>query len=173
MNQTKSFTCLIYSLLLASSLYAQQEKNIEYKFAETDSSYSFYGTIKIKANPKCLLEICFKYKHIKALATEAKDVILVKEGKNWNRLSYTYQKFIYFENTSVWQRILNEENLRVEFYMLSSKNNQKVMPKMISSSGYYQLKPMGEYTLVEYHQECMLTKEIITKLQDRLTAIEL
>ncbi|MEN8119471.1 MAG: hypothetical protein ABFS35_03955 [Bacteroidota bacterium] len=144
--------------------YAQESKGIQYKFTETDSTYSFLGSFKTRAEPGCLLEMCFNYEHIRALGVFAKEVLLVDEGSGWNQIAYHYQKFIIFENKSVWHRKLNEEKQRVDFTMVSSKNSHSVMPCMVSSSGFYQVRQQGTCQIVEYYQECQLTTAVITSL---------
>lgn len=158
------FTIVLVIVIIPLKIYAEEPDDIQYKFTQTDSSYTFYGSFKINANPKCLLEISFNYKHIRALALDAKEVQLIDQGNNWNQISYIYQKFTFFKNKTVWHRILNEENQRVDFTLVSSENNQTIMPRMISSSGFYQIKQQGEYFIVEYYQQCQITEVLITKL---------
>ncbi|MFC2087561.1 hypothetical protein ACFLSA_05335 [Bacteroidota bacterium] len=141
-----------------------EKENITYQFTSTDSGYSFYGSFNISSKPECLLEICFEYEHIRALAPDAQEVILLDQGKNWNKISYTYLKFLYFENKSVWYRILDEENQKVNFSLVSSENNRSIMPQLISSDGYYQLKQQGKSFLLEYFQQFQITEARITKL---------
>lgn len=161
--RTLIITVLVILLIPPTSL-AQIPSPIHYKFTQTDSNYTFYGSFKIKADPECLLDILFNYKHIKALAVDAKEVVLIDQGKNWNQISFTYQKYIFFKNKSIWHRVLHEEDKRVEFTLLSSYNNRKVMPQILSSSGFYQIHKEGEFYLVEYYQECQLTEHGVTKL---------
>ena len=156
-------TILLLSMLIPNNLFAQESDNVKYKFIQTDSSYTFYGSFRIKVPQKCLLEISFNYNHIKALALDAKEVRLIDQGSDWNQISYTYRKFIFFKNTTVWHRILDKEDQKVEFTLLSSKNNLKIMPRMIASSGYYQITQDEEYSIMEYYQQCQLTEESITK----------
>ncbi|MBC8321880.1 MAG: hypothetical protein H8E34_14310 [Bacteroidetes bacterium] len=158
------FTILLVIISNSGILFAQVHDNIICKFTQTDSSYTFKGSFNIKANPECLLEITFKYAHVRALAPDAKEVLLIGEGSNWNQISYIYQEFIFFRNKTIWHRTLDKENKRVDFTLMSSENNTAVMPQMISSSGYYQIKQQEEYLIVEYYQQCILTEESITKL---------
>jgi len=158
------FTIVLVIVLIPTKLFAQEPNDIKYKFTQTDSSYTFYGSYKINVNPKCLLEISFNYEHIRALASDAEEVQLIDLGSNWNQISYIYQKFTFFKNKSVWHRILNEENQRVDFALVSSENNHSIMPRMTSSKGFYQIKQQGEYSIVEYYQQCQLREGLITKL---------
>ncbi len=157
-------TIALIIVLIPARLFAQESNDIKYKFTLADSSYTFYGSFRIKVPPKCLLEISFNYNHIKALALDAKKVRLIDQGSNWNQISYTYRKFIFFKNTTVWHRIFSEEDQRVDFTLLSSDNNRRIMPRMVASSGYYQITREGEYSIMEYYQQCQLTEESITKL---------
>jgi len=163
-KNTILITLILVHLLMALTTFAKEPVDIKYTFTQTDSTYSFSGSFKIKANPNCLLDICFQHEHISALAPDAKEVLLINEKNNWNQISYTYQKFIYFENKSVWNRKLDKENKRVGFTLISSKNNHAIMPKMVSSSGYYQISMEDEEIIVKYFQQCQLTKSSLTNL---------
>ena len=118
--RTLIITVLVILLIPPTSL-AQIPSPIHYKFTQTDSNYTFYGSFKIKADPECLLDILFNYKHIKALAVDAKEVVLIDQGKNWNQISFTYQKYIFFKNKSIWHRVLHEEDKRVVKAKLTDK----------------------------------------------------
>jgi hypothetical protein len=157
------FTFISVIIPVPLTIFAQEANAIHYEFAQTDSSYSFYGTFKIRACPNCLFDICFDYRHISKLAPDAKEVRLMDQGTNWNRISYTYQKYIFFKNTSLWHRKISPEKQRVDFSLISSTNNLAIMPRLISSSGFYQVNEQGENFIVEYYHECQLTKSSITK----------
>ncbi len=157
-------TIVLIIVLIPDQLFAQEPNDIKYKFTQTDSSYTFYGSFRAKVPTKCLLDISFNYNHIKALALDAKEVSLIDQGSNWNQISYTYRKFIFFINTTVWHRVFSEEDQRVDFTLLSSENNRKIMPRLVASSGYYQVTREEEYSNMEYYQQCQLTEKSITKL---------
>lgn len=144
--------------------HTEERNDVQYKFTQTDSSYTFYGRFIIHADTECLLQIFFNYEHIRALAPDAKEVLLTDEGDDWNKIHYTYQKFNYFENKSLWHRKLDKENQRVVFTLISSENNKTIMPEMISSSGFYQAKQRGNDIIVEYYQQCKITKSSITNM---------
>ena len=167
MNRKNNKILLLFTRLIIMvplTVFADGENDIQYKFTQTDSTLSFYGSFKTNKSPDCLLEIFFNYKHIKALAPDAKEVQLINQGSNWNRIRYIYQKFIFFENISVWHRKLDLEKQRLDFILVSSLNNTVTIPKMISSSGFYQVKKQGEDIIVEYYQHCQLTKSLVTNL---------
>ncbi len=158
------FIIVLVIVIIPLKMYAEEPDNIQCRFTQTDSSYTFSGSFKINTTLKCLLEISFYYKHIRALALDAKEVQLIDQGSDWNQISYTYQKFTFFKNKTVWHRILHAENQRVDFTLVSSENNRTIMPRMISSSGFYQFEQQGEYFIVKYYQQCQITEESITNL---------
>ena len=142
---------------------AKEENDVQYYFTQSDSSYSFYGSFKIMADPGCLLEISFNFEHIRALAMDAKEVLLIDSGNDWNQVSYTYRKYIFFENTTTWHRKLDREKQRVDFNLVSSENNLAIIPRLCSSSGFYQVKEEGEEVSVEYYQQCQLERSSLDR----------
>lgn len=155
---------IIFIHYVSNTSYSQELSDISYEFSKTDSSYSFKGSFKTKRNPLCILNLCFDIKHVSALAPDAKDVVLITEESNRNQISYTYRKFIYFENKTLWNRILNKDSLRLDFYLISSDNNSALMPKIISSTGYYLISPAENCIKVEYYQHCILTESSLTSI---------
>ena len=167
MNRKKNKILLLFTRLFVMvplTVFADGGNDIQYKFTQTDSTLSFYGNFKTIKSPDCLLEVFLNYNHIKALAPDAKEVQLINQGINWNKIRNIYQKFIFFENISVWNRKLSMEKQRLDFILVSSLNNTATIPKMISSSGFYQVKMQGEDIIVEYYQYCQLTESIVTNL---------
>ena len=137
---------------------ANQEDEIHYHFTQTDSGYSFYGSFKLFADPKCILAICFNPDDLIKLAPDAKEVTLTGQGSDWNQLRYTYRKYLFFENSSVWNRQLDEDRFRVDFSLVWSENNLSIMPEIVSSSGFYQISLENDLVLVEYYQSCIITE---------------
>ena len=155
---------LITAVIYSGQAVAQESDSIYYSFRQTDTTYSFYGRFTVVAEAACVMHICFNYGHIKALAIDAKNVDLMEEGENWNKIKYTYQQFPFYKNESLWSRTIDRKNTRVDFTLISSKNNHSLMPSMISSSGYYKLTKLKEALSVEYYQQCRLTKSYLTSI---------
>jgi len=155
---------LIPAIICSVQVFARENDGIYFSFSQTDTSYTFYGSFNIIAEAACLIDICFNYDPIKAMAVDASSVELIKEGENRNKIKYTYRKFPFLKNESVWYRALNRENSRVDFLLVSSENNNSIMPRMISSSGYYKVSQLNGILSVEYFQQCRLTKSILTDL---------
>ncbi len=162
MNQVRILILILF-VFVGAQTSANERDSIQYKFTESGSGYSFHGSFRIKANARCLIDVVFQHQHIRALAIEANEVILIDKGESWNKIAYTYQRFHFFENKSVWLRNLDEDSLRVDFTLVSSENNRAIMPDMTSSSGYYKITPHSKYCIVEYFQKCLLSAEVLSK----------
>jgi hypothetical protein len=148
---------IIFSLLTLVILsYGSQEDGIDYDFIQKDSCYSFQGSFFVKANPDSLISIIYDFNNMLEYTPGAQTIELIQQGDNWYDVSYTYQKFLIFENKSIWQRTLDRNLNKVVFKMISSKNNLKMMPEMVSSEGYYQITKEKELCRVEFFQECIL-----------------
>jgi len=144
---------IITLLSLPIILYGSQKKELDYEFIQEDTYYSFRGSFIVKAELDCLISVTYDFEHISKYALGAKSIELVRQGENWNEVTYIYRKFIIFENKSTWRRTLKRDEQKVVFEMISSKNNINIMPKMLSSTGYYQIKQEKECYRVEYFQE--------------------
>lgn len=154
----------ITAILCSLSVFARESDSITYSFARTDTTWTFYGQFRVVAETSCLMDICFNYEDIKALAVDASKVELIGQNKNWNKIKYTYQQFPFYKNESVWYRTIDRENSRVDFTLISSRNSHSLMPRILSSSGYYKVSQHNGMILVEYFQQCRLTKSFLTTL---------
>lgn len=146
----------IIFISLTTLIKGAQRANFDYEFTQNDSSYSFLGAFWVKADPECLMQVIFDFKHIARYATGAQSIELVQQGENWNEVTYTYRKFIIFENKSTWRRTLKRDEHKVVFEMLSNQNNLTLMPKVFASTGYYQIQPENTGYQIKYFQTCRL-----------------
>lgn len=149
---------VIIALLLCAPifLYGIEKKEVEYEFNKDDSSYSFRGSFVVNADLDCLIDVVYKFEHISKYTSGAKSIELMRLGENWYEVTYTYRKLIFFENKSLWRRTLKRDEGKVVFEMQSNKNNIAIMPEIVSSTGYYHVKPERDGFRVEYFQECTL-----------------
>ncbi len=156
---------LMTTIVLCSiQVCSQRNDSIFYSFTHTNTTYTFHGRFRVDAEKNCLLEICFDYEHIKALALDASKVELIEQSKNWNKIKYTYQQYPFYKNESLWYRTIDHKNSIINFKLVSSKNNHSIMPRMISSSGYYKVSQIREATWVEYFQQCCFTRSNLSSL---------
>jgi len=141
---------LVALLCLPVILPGIQNSEFDYEFIQDGNCYSFRGSFIVQAKCDCLIDVVYNFEHISKYATDAESVEFVRQGENWNEVNYTYRKYLIFENKSTWRRTLKRDEQKVVFEMLSSQNNLTIMPKLLSSTGYYQIKPEKEGYRVEY-----------------------
>ena len=143
-------------LSLSILLPGNQNNKFDYEFIQDGNTYSFCGSFIVQAECDCLIDVIYNFKHISKYATDAESIELVREGENWNEVTYTYRKYLIFENKSTWRRTLKRDEQKVIFEMISSKNNINIMPQVLSSTGYYQITTEKVGYRVEYFQTCQL-----------------
>jgi hypothetical protein len=152
-----SYKIIIAAVLsLPVMLYGSNKKEFDYEFIQKDTYYSFRGRFIVKAEPDCLINLIYNFKNISKYSSGAKSIELVRQGENWYDVTYPYRKLLIFENQSTWRRTLKRDEGKVVFEMISSKNNLSIIPDVIYSAGYYQIKNEKDSYRVEYFQECQL-----------------
>ena len=152
---------IVTFLILPILLYGSKKKEFDYEFIQKDTYYSFRGSFIVKAEPDCLINLIYNFKNISEYSSGAKSIELVRQGENWYEVTFIYRKLLIFENQSTWRRTLIRDEGKVVFEMISSKNSLSIMPDVISSAGYYQIKNEKDSCLVEYFQECKLKPELL------------
>lgn len=136
-------------------------QELKYDFHQEDSSYSFHGSFIVKADLDCLISLVFEFEHISKYASGAKAVELIRQEDSWAEVSYTYRRFLFFENKSIWRRTLYREKNELIFEMISSENNLRIMPDMLSSIGYYRISEQEGGYQIEFFQECSLSTDCL------------
>jgi len=156
MNKKKKFIHVILFVLLSLSVVFSddQNDNLKIEFIQNGNHYWFRGCFIVRATSECLMDVMYNFKHLSEYAIGASSIEWVRNGDNCYEVTYTYRIFVIFENKSTWRRTLSNEEQKVIFEMISSENNISLMPQLLSSSGYYQIKREQVGYQVEYFQEC-------------------
>jgi len=157
---------IIIVILLCFSiiLYGSKKKELDYEFIQEDTYYSFRGSFFVKAEPDSLINLIYDFKNISKYASGAKSIELVRQGENWYEVTFTYRRLLIFENRSTWRRTLKRDEHKIVFEMISNRNNLNIIPEMLSSTGYYQIRPEKEGCRVEYFQECKLKPGLLKNI---------
>ena len=134
------------------------DNGMTHEFLRDDNSYSFRGSFHVCADPECLIQVIYKFEHISKYTSGARSIEIIREGDNWYEVRYVYRRYIIFENTSSWRRILKQDEQKVVFEMISNESNLDILPEILSSNGYYQITPGEKSCRIEYYQECTLKK---------------
>jgi len=147
---------LLVWMSLPVLLYGSSIEEVKFNFYQNDSAYSFRGSFIVEAELDCLISLVFDFEHISKYASGATSVEQLRQEGSWTVVSYTYRRFLFFENESIWRRTLYRDKQELVFEMISSENNLKIMPEMLFSRGYYRISPAEKGYRMEYFQECSL-----------------
>lgn len=162
LSSKASFLILLVSLTTA---YGQKPHDLDYYFEQTDTSFCFVGCFPCaQLRTDCLLDIAFKYEHIKHFSNNATQVRLLHESKTTNGIEYTYEGLLVFKNISVWHRTLDTMSQMVRFQLISSINNNQLLPKIKNSYGHYKICKKDSITTMEYMQFCSFPKQTLSPL---------
>ncbi|MBN1550971.1 hypothetical protein JW979_05865 [bacterium] len=143
-------------LSLPILLSGSQDKEVAYKFIQTDNYYSFRGSFHVTAESDCLVNLIYDIKNLQEYTPDVQSIELIRQGDHWYDVCFVYRKFLIFENTSTWRRTLKPDENKIVFEMISSENSLKIIPKVRSSTGYYQITEEKKGCRLEYFQECLL-----------------
>ena len=131
-------------------------QELNYEFVHEKNYYSFTGILLVGAEPDCLIDLIYNFDHISKYSSGATSIQLIQQDENWFDVAFIYKKLMFIENESTWRRTLSHDKRKVAFEMLSNKSNIRWIPKLISSTGHYQITSTKNGSLVEYFQECEL-----------------
>ena len=129
--------------------------SVYYEFNHDDSCYSFRGSFVTRADFDCLISILYDFRHLKDIISSANSIILIQQGENWYDVCYTFKK-LFFTNKSVYRKTLKLEEQKIVFKMISNWQNTDLLPKVLSSSGYYWIRGESTGNRIEYFQECKM-----------------
>ncbi len=137
-------------------VFGGQEKEFDYEFKQEDTYYSFRGSFLVHAESDSVIDVIYDFNNLSEYTLGAQSIELIQQGDTWYDVCYTYRKLFVIRNKSIWRRTLKQDEQKIVFEMLSSKNNLKIVPELISSTGYYYIIKEKDRCRVEYFQECML-----------------
>jgi hypothetical protein len=158
----KGLSRVIIAALLSSPLIltCSQKKELDYEFIREENYYSFQGRIVVKTDLECLISILYDFKHLANIESSAESIVLLREGEDWYEACHTFKK-LFFKHESIWRKTLKLDEQKIVFEMISHKYNSGLMPKILSSTGYYQIKLEDEGYKVEYFQEYTLKSDLL------------
>jgi len=151
-------TRLLVAFLLVAGVASagQKGQDVRYEFVQNGSGYSFRGHFVVDAARECVIDVLFDFDHMSKFTPDAKSIEMVQQGHDWYDVTYTYRRFLIFQNQSTWRRTLAKNEGEIAFELLSSRNSRGIMPDITSSTGYYRVRDEGDRQAVEYFQECAL-----------------
>jgi hypothetical protein len=137
---------------LPTQSQAQDLNNVHYDLIQSGNHYTIRGTFFVRSNPNCLLHIFYDFEHLSHIVTEADSLILLREGEDWYDVAYIYH-CLFLKGRVVYRKTLIQEKMKVSFEMIDSDQRRSLLPKVVSSGGYYEIKPEKDGYRVIYWQE--------------------
>lgn len=66
-------------------------KELNYDFSHDHTSYTFRARFFTKFTQAPLLGVLYDFEHLVKFVTKADRIVLIREGKNWYDVFYTYR----------------------------------------------------------------------------------
>lgn len=155
----KRLTILL--LLLSALLFAKEKRpTVLPSMSVRGSSYSLEFSFSSTLPQKELMDILFRYEHVKQYGSKTNlDISLVSDDDISNRMKYHYDYKIA-ELDLIMNRTANYTSGLVTFNMSNYKRSNKLIPNVLRSGGVYQISSVGNRTVVTYKQNSTLSKNI-------------
>ena len=102
----KAITVALLSLSII--LFGSQKNDLDYEFIQDGNCYSFLGSFIVQAERDCLIHVIYDFEHISKYTAGAKSIELDRQGEDWYEVTYTYRKFLIFENSLILILIIFE-----------------------------------------------------------------
>jgi hypothetical protein len=168
-------TLTLLFLLLAWPVIVLAESDelngVYYHFSQDDASYTFRGSFFVELTPACLIHVLYDFEHLVKFVTNADSIVLLRQGENWYEVRYTYRGLL-FGNKSTYRKTLKQEEQKITFEMIASEQHGPLVPKVLYSTGYYEIKPEKEGCLVEYFQEARVESKMLNEIYFHLVRKE-
>ena len=167
-------TTLIFALLcLPTNVLSNKNgtNNLFWEFSQLDNHYTFRGSFYTEAELGDLLHILFDFEHLTNFVTSPHSIILLRREKNWYEVCYTYRKLL-LENKFTYRKTLIEGEHKITFELITSEQPDPIFPKVLSSKGYYEIKPEGKGWKVNYFEEVRLGSKLPSEISSQVVKRE-
>ncbi len=152
----KLFTLLLCILLFWASPSHEEGQDLDgisYQLSRDGNLYTFHGSFWTFSDRSCLLDILYEFDHLRKFVTCPNAFSLLQKGNNWYDFCCTY-RVLLSENKLIYRKTLKKEKLKVTFEMIAGNQDIKLIPQVLSSSGYYEIIPEKDgYQVVYLHQD--------------------
>jgi hypothetical protein len=159
----KCFTFAVIGFLFLSfsqgHTETQDSNGVSYEFTQIGNLYRFCGTFSTSTDPDCLLHIFYDSDHLLNSITQADSVILLHQERNRYEVCYVYRKLL-FESRFTYRKTFIQQEQRITFEMVSNQQGFFSFPKVLSSRGYYEIRPQVEGYTIVYFEEARIGSEL-------------
>jgi len=130
-----------------------RSSDLSFTLDRVDDLYLFRASVFIKSEPVCVLETIYQFYHLQQLLKEDADVVrLLRQEKDHYDVRLVHKGKLYVIDT-VYRRSLQKDQRRVAFELLETKQEGRMIPKILSSKGYYALQTVKGGVKVNYFEE--------------------
>jgi hypothetical protein len=152
---------IFFLLILTAHLGMTWEKpwkdsEVSYSLKREDGHYVLKATLRVNSDPGCLIQVVFSSYHMqKLMAKDADRVEILHETPGYYELRSVHHNKLCRLDT-VYSRRLSETDGRIAFELIRCTQESKVAPKLVSSKGYYEIKPDPEGAILSYYEKTRL-----------------
>jgi len=126
--------------------------DIHHKFIQVGNHYIFYGTTSFAtSDPHCLIHILYDFQHLRKINILPDSIVLLRKGEYWYEVAYHYRN-LFFESRATYRRTLKQAERKVTFEMMQCEQQGLHLPKIVSSTGYYEIRAEKEGFSVVYFE---------------------
>ncbi|MBU9888842.1 MAG: hypothetical protein KTQ49_03100 [Candidatus Omnitrophica bacterium] len=126
---------------------------VSFSMDRDGNRYFFRASILVRAEPACLLETIYRFHHLRQLLKkDAAHATLLSEDTDHYDVRYIRQNKLYTLETT-YRRSLQKDRNRVLFELIDSYQKGRVIPKLLSAKGYYELEAVAGGVRVHYFEE--------------------
>ena len=130
-----------------------RSSDLSFTLDRSGDLYLFRASVFIKSEPTCVLETIYLFYHLQQLLKEDADVVkLLRQEKDHYDVRLVHKGKLYVIDT-VYRRSLQKDKKRVAFELLETKQEGRMIPKILSSKGYYELETVKGGVKVNYFEE--------------------
>lgn len=170
---------IISFLVVAVHADCEQSKinNINYDFNKNNGVYTLNAKIFIKSDIASVTRLLYEFSSVKRFFQSALSTEIISQSKNYYDMRL-YYKYWIFEAEVVYRRILNINENKIYFKMISFKANSKLLPEVLSSEGYYEFVNEGSGVLLTLHNYTVLKSylpildSLLIRKEDAFTYLE-
>ena len=153
------FLCILLFWTSPGHTERQVLNGVSYEFTQIGNLYRFCGTFSTSTEPDCLLHIFYDSDHLLNFITRADSIILLYQGRNSYEVCYVYRKLL-FESKFTYRKTLIQQKQRIVFEMVSNQQGFFSFPKVLSSRGYYEIRPQAEGYTIVYFEEARIGSKL-------------
>jgi len=146
---------IVILLFWSSSIHSEvvEADDIRHEFIQSGNHYMFYGTTSFTtSDPNCLIHILYDFQHLCKINILPDSIVLLRKGECWYEVAYHYRN-LFFESRATYRRALKQGEKKVTFEMMQCEQRGLHLPKIVSSTGYYEIKAEKEGLRVIYFEE--------------------